>query len=141
MSTWTVLKDLMKKKLSASKCFYSSTKDGKIGDDGKKSDGHISFKDYVTCEKIWDRFDMKNMGDYHDHYFKKDLLLLADVFEKFIDACLKFYGLDPCHYFNSPGLSLDAILKMTGVKLGKISDIDKYLLIEKKTKRRNFLYC
>ena len=141
MSTWTVLKDLMKKKLSASKCFYSSTKDGKIGDDGKKSDGHISFKDYVTCEKIWDRFDMKNMGDYHDHYFKKDLLLLADVFEKFIDACLKFYGLDPCHYFNSPGLSLDAILKMTGVKLGKISDIDKYLFIEKKTKRRNFLYC
>ena len=127
--------------MPARKCFFSPTKDGKIGDDGKKSDGHISFKDYVTCEKIWDRFDMKNMGDYHDHYFKKDLLLLADVFEKFIDACLKFYGLDPCHYFNSPGLSLDAILKMTGVKLGKISDIDKYLLIEKKTKRRNFLYC
>ena len=121
--------------MPARKCFFSSTKDGKIGDDGKKSDGHISFKDYVTCEKIWDRFDMKNMGDYHDHYFKKDLLLLADVFEKFIDACLKFYGLDPCHYFNSPGLSLDAILKMTGVKLGKISDIDKYLLIEKKNEK------
>ena len=124
--------------MPARKCFFSSTKDGKIGDDGKKSDGHISFKDYVTCEKIWDRFDMKNMGDYHDHYFKKDLLLLADVFEKFIDACLKFYGLDPCHYFNSPGLRLDAILKMTGVKLGKISDIDKYLLIEKKNEKEEF---
>ena len=124
--------------MPARKCFFSSTKDGKTGDDGKKSDGHISFKDYVTCEKIWDRFDMKNMGDYHDHYFKKDLLLLADVFEKFIDACLKFYGLDPCHYFNSPGLSLDAILKMTGVKLGKISDIDKYLLIEKKNEKEEF---
>ena len=81
---------------------------------------------------------MKNMGDYHDHYFKKDLLLLADVFEKFIDACLKFYGLDPCHYFNSPGLSLDAILKMTGVKLEKISDIDKYLFIEKKNEKEEF---
>ena len=78
------------------------------------------------------------MGDYHDHYSKKDLLLLADVFEKFIDACLKFYGLDPCHYFNSPGLRLDAILKMTGVKLGKISDIDKYLLIEKKNEKEEF---
>ena len=22
---------------------------------------------------------MKNMGDYHDHYLKKDVLLLADV--------------------------------------------------------------
>ena len=74
---------------------------------------------------------MKNMGDYHDHYLKKDVLLLADVFEKFIDTCLKFYGLDPCHYFSSPGLSWDAMLKTTGVKLEKISDIDKYLLIEK----------
>ena len=74
------------------------------------------------------------MGDYHDHYLKKDVLLLADVFEKFIDTCLKFYGLDPCHYFSSPGLSWDAMLKMTGVKLEKISDIDKYLFIKKELK-------
>ena len=120
-----------KEKLPARKCFVSSTKDRKIGDDGKKSDGHISFKDYLTSEKIWNKFGMKNMGDYHDRYFKKDVLLLADVFEKFIDTCLKFYGLDPCHYFRSPGLSWDAMLKMTGVKLEKISDIDKYLFIEK----------
>ena len=58
-------------------------------------------------------------------------MLLADVFEKFIDICLKFYGLDPCHYFSSPGLSWDAMLKMTGVKLEKIFDIDMYLFIEK----------
>ena len=63
--------------------------------------------------------------------FKKDVLLLADVFEKFIATCLKFYGLDPCHYFSSPGLSWDAMLKMTDIKLEKISDIDKYLFIEK----------
>ena len=43
------------------------------------------------------------MGDYHGHYLKKYFLLLTDVFEKFIDTCLKFYGLDPCHYFSSPG--------------------------------------
>ena len=74
---------------------------------------------------------MKDMGDYHDHYFKKDGMFLADVFEKFIDTWLKFYGLDPCHYFSFPGLSWDAMLKMTGVKLEKISDIDKSLFIEK----------
>ena len=115
--------------------FFSSTKKGKISDDGKKSDGHISFKDYLTCEKIWDEFDIKDMGDYHDHYLKKDVLLLADVFEKFTETCLKFYGLDPCHYFSFPGLSWDAMLKMTGVNLEKISDNDKYLFFEKGLRR------
>ena len=71
------------------------------------------------------------MGDCHDHYLKKDVLLLADVFENFIDTCLKYYGLDPCHYVSSPGLSWDVMLKMTGIELEKISDIDKYLFIEK----------
>ena len=74
---------------------------------------------------------MKNMGDYHDHYLKKDVLLSVDVFEKIIDTCLKFYGLDSCQYFSSPGLIWDAMLKVTGEKLEKISDIDKYLSIEK----------
>ena len=49
----------------------------------------------------------------------------------FIGACLKHYGLDPCHYFSTPGLSWDATLKTTGIKLEKISDIGKYLFIEK----------
>ena len=71
------------------------------------------------------------MGDYHHHYLKKDVLLSADVFEMFVATCLRFYGLDPCHYFSSPGLSWHAMLKMAGVKLEKISDIDKYLFIEK----------
>ena len=47
----------------------------------------------------------------------KDALLLADVFKKFIDMCLKFYKLDSYHYFSSPGLSWDAMLKMTGIGL------------------------
>ena len=55
----------------------------------------------------------------------------ADVLEKLIDTCLKFYGLDPCHYFSSPRLSWDAMLKMARVKLEKISDIGKHLFIEK----------
>ena len=74
---------------------------------------------------------MKNLGDYHDHYFKKDVLLLGDIFEKFIDICLKFYALHPCHYFSSPGLSWDTMLKMTGVKLEQISE----------TERWSFLHC
>ena len=62
---------------------------------------------------------------------KKDVLLLADVFEKFIDISGELYKLDPCHCFNSPGLNWDVTLKMTGVEFEKISDIDMYLFLEK----------
>ena len=91
----------------------------------------ISEKDYLKAKYFWNVFKMNTMGDYHDLYLKADVLLLADVFEKFINTCLDYYGLDPCHYFNSPGLSWDAMLKMTGIELDLISDIDMQLFIEK----------
>ena len=72
----------MKKNCLLENIFLVQQKKGKIVDDGKISDHHISVKDYLTCEKIWDKFEMKNMGDYHDHYLKKDILLSVDVFEK-----------------------------------------------------------
>ena len=76
-------------KLPDKECFYSSVKDRTTDDNGKKLDGYISDKDHLACKKIWNKFNMKNMGDYHDHYLKKYILLLADVFENFIDTCLK----------------------------------------------------
>ena len=44
---------------------------------------------------------------------------------------MDYYGLDPCHYFGNPGLSWDAMLKMTGIELELNSDIDIHLIIEK----------
>ena len=126
-STCTVLKNLVKKK--PDEYFYSSVKDETTGYNGKKLDGPISKEDYLTCKKIWNEFNIKNMGNYHDHYLKKDVLLLADIFEIFIDTCLKFYRLDPCSYFSSPGLSRDAVLKMTGVRLEKIFDVKFWILV------------
>ena len=38
--------------------------------------------------------------------------------------------LDICHYFSSPGLSWDAMLEITVVKLERIVDIDMYLFID-----------
>ena len=72
-------------KLPDKKCFYSSVKDGTTGDNGEKVDGHISDQDYLKCKKIWNEFDIKIIADYHDHYLKNDVLLLIDVFERFID--------------------------------------------------------
>ena len=35
----------------------------------KTLDGHISDKDYLTCKKVRNEFNMKNMGDYHNIMF------------------------------------------------------------------------
>ena len=51
--------------------------------------------------------------------------------EKFGNNSLKNYGLCPSHYFSTPGLILDAMLKMTKIKLELISDPDMYILFEK----------
>ena len=53
------------------------------------------------------------------------------MFENFVKTCLEYYGLDPCHYFSAPGLCFDAMLKVTGVKLDLILDIDMHLFIKK----------
>ena len=71
------------------------------------------------------------MGGYHDLYLKSDVLLLADVFESFRKTCLQYYKLEPCHYFTSPGLSWDAMLKMTNIKLELMTDVDLFQFIEK----------
>ena len=56
------------------------------------------------------------MDDYHSYQLTKDVLLLA---EKFIDICLKSYEFNPCHYFSSPGLSWDVMLKFDWCKVRK----------------------
>ena len=73
------------------------------------------------------------MGDYHDLYLKSDILLLAYVFKNFRSTCLQYYKLDPCHYYTS-GLRLDAMLKMTDIKLELMTDIDMFQFIEKGTR-------
>ena len=97
----------------------------------RRNDEHISDKQNAYAHKIWNTFNLKNMGEYHDLYLKSDILLLADVFENFRKTCMQYYKLDPCHYFTSPGLSWDAMIKMTDIKLELITDIDMFQFIEK----------
>ena len=120
--------------------FLKVFKERTTGDNGEKLNGHVTYEEYLTFE-VWNEFNMKNMGDYHGHYSKKDVLLLADVFEKLTNMCLKFYKLDTLHYFSSPGLSWDAMLKMTVKELEQISDIDKYLFIDQGLRGRIPYIC
>ena len=57
------------------------------------------------------------MGEYHGLYVQSDTTLLADVFENFRDKCIEMYELDPAQFLSASGLSWQACLKKTGVKL------------------------
>ena len=92
---------------------------------------HITDEDYSHAQNVWTTFQLQTMGEYHNLYLKSDILLLADVFENFRKTCLQYYKLDPCHYFTSPGLSWDAMLKMTNIQLELMTDIDMFQFIEK----------
>ena len=64
----------------------------------------ISEKEYQRACDIWKLFKIKNLGEYHNLYLKTDVLMLCDVFERIISVCCRYYGLDPSHYFSSPGI-------------------------------------
>ena len=81
------------------------------------------------------------MGEYHGLYLKSDVLLLADVLESFKKTCLQHYKLDPCLYFTSPGLSWNAMLKMTGIILELMIDVDMFQFIEKGLRGGGQLHC
>ncbi|XP_068749257.1 uncharacterized protein [Montipora capricornis] len=112
--------DKFNEKLPPKEEFYSTLNDEDITDD-----------QYKHAQNVWNTFNLKNMGEYHDLYLKSDILLLADVFENFRRTCLEYYKLDPCHYFSSPGFSLDSMLKMTNIKLELMTDVDMFQFIEK----------
>ena len=95
------------------------------------TDSGITDKDYNHAKNVWNTFNLKNMGEYHDLYLRTDILLLTDVFESFRKTCLAYYRLDPLHYSTAPGLAWDAMLKMTGINLELLTDIDMQLFIEK----------
>ena len=66
MSIWRVLKDLTKENCLLENISLVQQKKEELVMMGKYQ-MVVSIEDYLACEKIWDTFKMKNMGDYHDH--------------------------------------------------------------------------
>merc|ERR1712240_578147 len=78
----------LEEKLPAQKDFYNIL-----------NEEELSTADYAHAQNIWQTFNIKNLGEYHELYLKTDVILLADVFENFRDLCIQCYKLDPAHYY------------------------------------------
>ncbi|XP_060859920.1 uncharacterized protein LOC132937114 [Metopolophium dirhodum] len=94
------------------------------------TDDHISKKDYMHACNVWEKFNIKTLGEYSDLYLLTDILILADVFENFRDICLKTFNLDASYYLTAPGFAFDAMLSFTGVKLERLTDYLMLLMME-----------
>jgi len=92
---------------------------------------HNSQSDYSHAQTVWKMMGIQNLCQYHDLYLRIDVLLLTDVFENFRRKSLQEYRLDLAHFCTLPGLSWQAALKMTGVKLELITDPTMWLFVEK----------
>ena len=86
--------------------------------------------DYRHGNNVFKKFELENLGDYHDLYGQNDTLLLADVFENFGDMCIKEYELDPVYFLSLPGLAWQACLKKTNIELELLIDYHMLLMVE-----------
>lgn len=94
-------------------------------------DKHITESEWNHVLDVWNEFQIETMGQYHDLYVESDVLLLCDVIGKYRKLIIREFNLDPLHFYTLPGLSLQACLKKTQVKLDLINDIEQFLMVEK----------
>ena len=57
------------------------------------------------AKRVCKDFEIKNLGEYHDLHVQSDTLLLADVFEKFRNMCLKIYKIGPAKSLSASTLA------------------------------------
>ena len=92
----------------------------------------ITNVDYSHAKRVFKNLSNKSLGDFHDLYVQSDTILVAYVFENFRNMCIKVYELDPAHFLSAPGLTWQACLKKTEVKLELLTDVDMLLMVEKR---------
>ncbi|KAJ8917076.1 hypothetical protein NQ315_012995 [Exocentrus adspersus] len=95
------------------------------------TESSITEEDYQHAQLVWKTFKCRNIGEYSDIYLKTDVLLLTDVFEVFRDVCMEVYGLEAASFITLPGLSWQAMMKYTKVRLELLTDVDMLHFIRK----------
>ena len=112
------------KKIPGKELFYSNL-----------TSENISETDYAHANNVFKKFNINNLGEYHELYVRSDTLLLADIFENFRQSYLKNYELDPAHFVSLHGLAWQACLKKTNVELELLADYDMLLMVEEGIRR------
>ena len=75
-------------------------------------------------------FNIKSGKELTNLYLKSDVILVADVFEKFVKISTEEYGINPLFCVSLPGCTYQCALKYTDIKLQTLQDEDLILLIE-----------
>ena len=98
----------------------------------KLHDKPMKDEEYARVLEFWKHFNCSDLCHFQDIYLKTDVLLLASIFERFRKTAIVEFGLDPCHFFSSPGLTWAAMMRSTQAEIELISDVDMLLMIEKR---------
>ena len=104
----------------------------------KLSMSGVSNQDYEHARRVWSKFGINNLGEYHDLYLRMDIIMFTNVFEAFRKVCLDNYGLDPAHFYTTPGLVWKACLKKTKIRLELLLDPDMQINVRERDQRRNY---
>ena len=65
----------------------------------------ITEEQHTFALGVYNDFECRILGDYHDVYLGTDVLTLGDIFQKFREVYTQVYNLDPAHFYSAPNLS------------------------------------
>ena len=128
----------LNKKLAYPYEYFNNINDYKKSVDNlKKEDFFSKLKnDYPDNEEIertkeiTELFNIKDGEQLTKLYCKCDVILLADVFEKFVKVSTEEYKINPLYCVSLPIYTYQCALKYTDIKLQTLQDKDLILLIE-----------
>ena len=86
--------------------------------------GYPENSEIERTDNIIEYFNIKTGKEVTEFYLKTDVILLADVFEKFIKVSLNEFKFNPLYCLNLPGYTWECSLKYTGIIRQTFKDKD-----------------
>ena len=87
-------------------------------------------KEIDRTNEIIKLYNIKNGKELTELYCKADIILLADIFEKFIEVSKTEFGINPLYHISLPGTTWSNGLKYTKIKLELIKNVDLFQMFE-----------